>query len=159
MLLRMWPYCARFPPSHLGANWRAGDPGWRPVKPRISAAFIGVRLAELRHAAGLTQVDLARKVGVSRATIANIEVGQSDPSLSVFAALVWALNADATTLLRQPTCSACGDRPPSGFACVTCGAATPASAGEPKAPKDLQQGGGLLQQPAPDPQLTPDEEG
>lgn len=92
------------------------------MKGRIAAAFMGVRLAEVRNRAGITQVELAAKAGCSRATIANIESGTCDPSLSVFVALVWALDADADALLRKPDCSDCGDRPPLGFACLTCGA-------------------------------------
>ncbi len=36
----------------------------------------GRKVAESRHAAGLTQADLARKVGLSRASLANIERGE-----------------------------------------------------------------------------------
>jgi len=36
----------------------------------------GRKLAVLRHEAGMTQADLARKIGVSRASLANIERGE-----------------------------------------------------------------------------------
>lgn len=36
----------------------------------------GKKLADLRHKAGLTQAQLARKIGASRASLANIERGE-----------------------------------------------------------------------------------
>ncbi|HTP75947.1 MAG TPA: helix-turn-helix transcriptional regulator [Rhizomicrobium sp.] len=45
------------------------------------------RLKELRGARGLTQADLAHKLGVSRQTVIAIEGGRYDPSLPLAFAL------------------------------------------------------------------------
>lgn len=42
--------------------------------------MLGVRLKELRTAAGLTQAELAERVGVSRKTINTVENGVFTPS-------------------------------------------------------------------------------
>jgi len=39
-------------------------------------AVLGHRIRELRHDKGLTQIDLAHALGLSRTSIANIEVGR-----------------------------------------------------------------------------------
>jgi len=44
---------------------------------RRNERTIFVRLKELREIRGLTQADLARKVGVRQATISNLETGKS----------------------------------------------------------------------------------
>jgi putative transcriptional regulator len=42
---------------------------------------------ELRHAAGLSQAELAKSLGVSRQTINSIETGKYDPSLPLAIAI------------------------------------------------------------------------
>lgn len=43
---------------------------------------IGHRIAELRHAAGIRQEDLAEKIGLSRSSVANIEIGRQELSIT-----------------------------------------------------------------------------
>jgi DNA-binding XRE family transcriptional regulator len=50
-----------------------------------------MKIKELRCAAGLTQMQLAEKLGVSRATIAMWETGQNWPSAQMLPALAEAL--------------------------------------------------------------------
>lgn len=56
------------------------------------ASRIGNRLRELRRARGMSQVDLAQVVGVSRQTIASIEIGQYCPSTLLALQLARALD-------------------------------------------------------------------
>lgn len=44
---------------------------------------LGYRLSTLRHQAGLTQADVATKIGVSRQHISKIEMGITSPTLRV----------------------------------------------------------------------------
>lgn len=66
----------------------------------------GQRLRAARIAAGMLQEDLARYVGRSRSSLANMEAGKQDPPLSVAAALARALRVPLGQLL--------GDGPPPG---------------------------------------------
>ncbi|HEY9898735.1 MAG TPA: helix-turn-helix transcriptional regulator [Pantanalinema sp.] len=67
------------------------------------------RLSELRKAAGLTQVQLAERAGISRAYLAALERGLSsatkappNPSREILDALARALGLDRAALLGQP---------------------------------------------------------
>jgi transcriptional regulator with XRE-family HTH domain len=51
----------------------------------------GLRLRELRAAAGLTQEALAKKAGLNRITVANLETDESIPSWPTVLALAKAL--------------------------------------------------------------------
>src|SRR5216117_3262497 len=51
--------------------------------PRHVAAHLARNLLSLRHARGLTQDALAKSAGVPRSTIANLESGGGNPSLTV----------------------------------------------------------------------------
>jgi transcriptional regulator with XRE-family HTH domain len=62
----------------------------------------GLRLKELREAAGLTQPQLAEKAGQSKAGIANLEQGRYDPSWSTVQALAGALGVDCRAFQRPP---------------------------------------------------------
>lgn len=50
------------------------------------------RLAEWRRAAGLSQAELARMVGVSRNTVSSIETGQFNPTAKLALILCIALD-------------------------------------------------------------------
>lgn len=63
------------------------------------APLIGMNLALAREAAGLTQHELAHLAQTSRATIAQIEAGSSDPRMSTIAALALALGVTPDLLL------------------------------------------------------------
>lgn len=53
---------------------------------------------ERRTQLGMTQIDLAERLGVSRQTIISIERGRYDPSLPLAFKLATALNATIETL-------------------------------------------------------------
>src|SRR4030095_3280469 len=55
----------------------SGDP------PEHAAGHLARNLASLRHARSLTQETLAKAAGVPRSTIANLESGEGNPSLTV----------------------------------------------------------------------------
>lgn len=97
----------------------------RHPEARVPLTYIGARIRAARLNAGLTQADIAKAAGISRPQVANIEAGATDTPLRVFVAMVAALKLDPTSVLREPTCTACGDQPPSGFTCNACGVATP----------------------------------
>lgn len=82
-----------------------------------------VRLREARRRAGLTQPALAELAGpsVSRHILANCEGARTLPSLTGYVALCTALGMDPGPLTRAPNCSRCGDVPPAGFRCNSCG--------------------------------------
>lgn len=51
-----------------------------------------INLKEIRKAAGMTQAELASKVGVKRATITHIELGTINPSVKTAKAIADVLN-------------------------------------------------------------------
>lgn len=67
------------------------DPGW-----------IAGRLRELRVAAGLTQQQLAEKVGVKREAIARWEKGDQEPGWSYVVALAEALGVTCEAFAQRP---------------------------------------------------------
>jgi transcriptional regulator with XRE-family HTH domain len=61
-----------------------------------SAEDLGRALAEIRHTRGLTQEQLAAEGGLSRASLAQLEVGRSTPVLDHFLRLLRRLGATVT---------------------------------------------------------------
>lgn len=57
-----------------------------------------LNLKAARAALGLTQAELAARVGVTRQTISMVESGDHNPTLSLCLAICWALNTDLNTL-------------------------------------------------------------
>ena len=66
---------------------------------RRRASALGSNLVLAREAAGLTQTDMAKRAGTSRATIAQIESGGGDPRLSTLGAIADALGVGTFVLL------------------------------------------------------------
>ena len=64
----------------------------------VNVAF-GKKLAEKRRESKITQTDLARRVGLVRTTIANLESGRQSVSLPLFYRIVQSLGTDLATLL------------------------------------------------------------
>ncbi len=60
----------------------------------------GMRLKRLREKRGWTQQVLAEKVGVSRVTIARVEIGNRKPSLELLYRLAKALKVKVGDLLK-----------------------------------------------------------
>jgi transcriptional regulator with XRE-family HTH domain len=72
----------------------------------MSAEWFSARLRELREAAGLTQEQLAGRVGVKRDAVARWEARVREPSWSNVVALAEALGVECGAFLEEPT-----DRP------------------------------------------------
>jgi putative transcriptional regulator len=69
-----------------------------PTQKPTRAPERGHRVAQARKRAGLTQPQLAEKVGVSRPTIARIEAGGHSPSVQVALAIARELGEPVETL-------------------------------------------------------------
>jgi putative transcriptional regulator len=59
-----------------------------------------MRLKRLRNSRGFTQATLAKKVGVTRAYLARLEMGRHDPPLSRLRQLAKALGVPVAELLE-----------------------------------------------------------
>ena len=66
----------------------------------MSPKRFAVRLKQLREAKGFTQDALAKKVGVSRAYLARLEMGRHDPPLSRLQKLAKALGVPLGRLVE-----------------------------------------------------------
>jgi Predicted transcriptional regulator with C-terminal CBS domains len=62
--------------------------------------MIAQRVAELRKAKGLTQVDLAKEAGLSWGYIAAIEEGRIRPKIKTLALIAKCLNVELQSLLK-----------------------------------------------------------
>src|SRR5438105_3891593 len=67
-----------------------------------TAKHLARNLVSLRHTRGLTQDMLAKHAGVPRSTIANLESGEGNPSLSVLVKVAGALGVPIDELLASP---------------------------------------------------------
>lgn len=72
----------------------------------------GARLRELRIAAGLSQTELAEKVGVGRDAVARWEAGNREPLWSNVVALAAALGLDCRAFTEEPSTEATEPRKP-----------------------------------------------
>ena len=59
------------------------------------------RLREARVSRGMTQAELAERIGVVKSTVAGYETGRSEPNMEKFAQIMAVLNIDANSLLRD----------------------------------------------------------
>lgn len=66
------------------------------------------RLREARLNRGLTQAELAARIGVVKSTVAGYETGRSEPNMEKFAQIMSVLNIDANSLLRDEMADAQG---------------------------------------------------
>ena len=64
------------------------------------AKIFGDHLRKLRAAAGLTQRQLAARVGTSSAAISNIEAGNNAPTLGTLVRLADALDCNVSDLVK-----------------------------------------------------------
>lgn len=60
---------------------------------------VGDLIARRRNAAGLTQLELAQAIGISRPQVANIESGRSDPQVSQLRRYAEALQCQVKDLI------------------------------------------------------------
>ena len=68
-------------------------------QPDVSAIILGTRIANSREACGFTQAQLARRMGVKKATLINWEIGRTDPRANKLASLAGVLNVPFLWLL------------------------------------------------------------
>jgi transcriptional regulator with XRE-family HTH domain len=61
---------------------------------------IGIRLADARVDAGLTQEQVAARIGLSRPSVANIEAGRQDVPLSHLLLFIRATGTDPARLIQ-----------------------------------------------------------
>jgi XRE family transcriptional regulator, regulator of sulfur utilization len=75
-----------------------------PIDPAgaTTASHLARNLLSLRHTRALTQEGLAKGAGVPRSTIANLESGEGNPSLSVLVKVAGALGVPIDELLSSP---------------------------------------------------------
>jgi transcriptional regulator with XRE-family HTH domain len=89
------------------------------VPREVDAAFTeNVRL--LRAAQRLTMRDLAARCGFAHSVIQRVEGGQP-ATLGFAAAIADGLGVPLSAMLGSGPCLTCFGRPPSGFACLSCG--------------------------------------
>ena len=70
--------------------------------PSSISAHLARNLGSLRHSRSLTQEQLARSAAVPRSTIANLESGEGNPSLTVLVKVAGALGVPIDELLASP---------------------------------------------------------
>jgi XRE family transcriptional regulator, regulator of sulfur utilization len=70
--------------------------------PKQIAAHLSRNLIALRHVRGLTQEALAKTAGVPRSTVANLESGTGNPSLTVLLKVAGGLGVPLDELLASP---------------------------------------------------------
>ena len=68
----------------------------------MSAQSIGKRIATLRAARGITQWQLAERVGLSRSAVAQWESGYSSPSAGILVSVAKALKTSVDKILGAP---------------------------------------------------------
>ena len=76
----------------------------------MESDFFPARLRELREAVGLTQPQLAEKVGISPRQVSRLETGAQTATWPTVVALAQALGVDCTAF-TQPPASETGTRP------------------------------------------------
>jgi transcriptional regulator with XRE-family HTH domain len=81
------------------AKSQAGKPAAQP-KLGDEGALFGARLREMRIARGLTQPDVAARVGTSASNISDLERGIKVPTLTTVARLADALDCKVTELVE-----------------------------------------------------------
>jgi putative transcriptional regulator len=69
-----------------------------PTRKPTRAPARGHRVAQARKRAGLTQQQLAEKVGVNRVSIARVEAGTRSPSMKLALRIADVLDKDIATL-------------------------------------------------------------
>jgi DNA-binding XRE family transcriptional regulator len=61
---------------------------------------VGKRVREARDAAGLSQAQLAKRIGVTRPSVANLEAGRQDMNITRIAGILVALGLDLGSLIQ-----------------------------------------------------------
>ena len=75
-------------------EWRAG------YERAAKAQELGAQVRALREARGVSQEELARRIGTSQAAIARLELGGAEPRFATLQRIAQALDADLTVTLQ-----------------------------------------------------------
>ena len=78
------------------------DSTWPNVTLMRTTTVDGAKIANLRELAGMTQVELAAKLGLDRSAIAHWETGRKSPGAATFKRLCKALAVKPADLLVTP---------------------------------------------------------
>ncbi|MET8446838.1 XRE family transcriptional regulator [Streptomyces sp. NPDC005209] len=80
----------------------AGSPGER--RPASSTAVaVGAQIRRRREQRGMSSAELARRAGLSKATLSHLEAGRGNPTIETLDALAVALRIPLTDLLARDT--------------------------------------------------------
>lgn len=86
--------------AKLDTDRRDGDnPRMAVLDHELLNKQIGSRIKQRRTKSGMTQIELAKRVGLSRTSIANIEAGQQCPPLPVLYSICHELGTEPNALL------------------------------------------------------------
>jgi DNA-binding XRE family transcriptional regulator len=94
-----WPNSSR-PPSDAGKGFTARNTGELAPANDVSTRF-GRRLRELRQKNALTQSDMARKFGIDRSYISDVERGRTSISLPILEVIALGLRISLSDLFRD----------------------------------------------------------
>src|SRR3954467_2841937 len=88
-------------PKHMSKSTKSQTKK-RASQPKLGeeGALFGARLREMRIERGLTQPDLAGRVGTSASNISDLERGIKVPTLTTIARLAHALSCNVTELVK-----------------------------------------------------------
>ncbi|MFV0460645.1 MAG: helix-turn-helix domain-containing protein [Actinomycetales bacterium] len=75
----------------------------RPTPASSTAAAVGGQIRRRREQRGLTGAELARRAGLSKATLSQLEAGKGNPTIETLDALAVALRIPLTDLLARDT--------------------------------------------------------
>jgi transcriptional regulator with XRE-family HTH domain len=73
-----------------------------PRKKPVKKGFFALKLAEVRHSAGLTQATLADRSGVPSTTIRQLEAGRREPTYGTLIKLAWGLGMSLAVFDQEP---------------------------------------------------------
>lgn len=95
-----------------------------PIATRVIAELVTARRHKKISAQKLADEMTAAGYPVKRSVIANLETGRREEiSVGYLAIAAQVLGIDAAAILRRSApCPRCRNEPPTGFACITCGA-------------------------------------
>ena len=70
---------------------KEGTPERRAAEERANAFFTGQIIEEARKNVGMTQAELAERIGTNKSYISRVETGRTEPKVSTFYRIVAAL--------------------------------------------------------------------
>ena len=87
------------PDNYLKAIIPSND----PVAEQERRRQVGARIKEIRQHIGLTQAEVAEKLGIAKQSVTNYESGKTDPSIRNLIALATVLGVSTDYLLGRTT--------------------------------------------------------